>query len=43
MVSYFIKDVDSAKKLTSICEKYKDADIDVTYGRQVIDGNLFLV
>lgn len=42
MVSYFIKDVDSAKKLVSVCEKYKDADIDVIYGRQVIDGKSVL-
>ena len=42
MVSYFIKDVESAKKLASICEKYKDADIDVVYGRQAIDGKSVL-
>lgn len=42
MVSYFIKDVDSAKKLVSICEKYKEAEIDVIYGRQIIDGKSIL-
>lgn len=42
MVSYFIKDVNSAKKLVSVCEKYEDADIDVFYGRQIIDGKSIL-
>lgn len=42
MVSYFIKDEYSAKKLVSICEKYEDADIDVFYGRQIIDGKSIL-
>lgn len=42
MVSYFIKDVDSAKKLVSICERYEDAEIDVLYGRQIIDGKSIL-
>lgn len=42
MVSYFIKDVDSAKKLVSVCEKYEEAEIDVIYGRQIIDGKSIL-
>lgn len=42
MVSYFIKDEYSAKKLVSICEKYEDAEIDVIYGRQIIDGKSIL-
>lgn len=42
MVYYFIKDEYSAKKLVSICEKYEDADIDVLYGRQIIDGKSIL-
>lgn len=42
MVSYFIKDVDSAKKLVSVCEKYEEAEIDAIYGRQIIDGKSIL-
>lgn len=42
MVSYFIQDIESAKKLVSICEKYEDADVDVIYGRQIIDGKSIL-
>ena len=42
MVSYFIKDADSAKKLVSVCEKYEEAEIDVLYGRQIIDGKSIL-
>lgn len=42
MVSYFIQDVESAKKLVLICEKYENADIDVLYGRQIIDGKSIL-
>lgn len=42
MVYYFIQDIESAKKLVSICEKYEDADVDVFYGRQIIDGKSIL-
>lgn len=42
MVSYFLQDVDSAKKLVSVCEKYEEAEIDVIYGRQIIDGKSIL-
>lgn len=42
MVSYLIKDENSAKKLVNICEKYENSDIDVIYGRQIIDGKSIL-
>lgn len=42
MISYLIKDEKSAKKLVNICEKYEDSDIDVIYGRQIIDGKSIL-
>lgn len=42
MVNYYIESVESAEKLSEICRKFKDEDINVLCGRFVIDGKSFL-
>lgn len=37
MISYNLDTIESVKKLVNICDKYKE-NIDVVYGRQIIDG-----
>lgn len=38
-IKYFIKDVETATKLSKTCERYKDLlDVDVIYGRHMVDG-----
>lgn len=41
MISYYIKDLDDAKRLANICSKY-DFTIDVIYGMQTINGSSIL-
>lgn len=39
MLNYIIDSVQSAEKLTRLCEKYHDdMDIDIMHGRTVVDG-----
>lgn len=39
MLSYNINSIESAAKLIHLCEKYHDrVDVDVIYGRYIIDG-----
>lgn len=43
MISYNLDSIEKAKKLVSICEKYKDEfDVDVIHGKQIIDGTSIL-
>lgn len=43
MIPFDLDSIEKAKKLVNICERYKDDfDIDVIYGRQVIDGTSIL-
>lgn len=40
-MDYLIDTIQSAENLVSVCRSFKD-DVDVIYGRQVIDGKSLL-
>lgn len=43
MLSFNIDSKESAEKLIRLCEKYRDdTEIDVSYGRQTVDGRSLL-
>lgn len=42
MISYCIDSFESAKRLVSICEKYKETEISILCGKQIIDGKSIL-
>lgn len=45
MLNYNLDSVQSAERLVRLCEKYRDdmeLDIDVTHGRQTVDGRSLL-
>lgn len=41
MISYYIGSSDNAERLVRLCRKY-DFDIDIMYGRYIIDGKSIL-
>ena len=43
MLSFNIDSKESAEKLIRLCEKYRDdTEVDVSYGRQTVDGRSLL-
>lgn len=42
MVFINLDTIEKAIKLTGVCEKYKSIDIDILYGRYIIDGRSIL-
>lgn len=43
MINYNLDSVQSAEKLIRLCEKYRDdTEVDVSYGRQTVDGRSLL-